>query len=65
MRMFSILAVIAATATPVFAANDAQDRAEQAKTITSAQVERAGFFTAGTSATVQEVAINILGDRNR
>ena len=65
MRIFSILAVIAATATPVFAANDVQDRAEQAKSSASSQVERADFFTAGTSAIDQLATLNIPGDRNR
>lgn len=45
MRILSILAVIAATATPALAHKDVKDREEKAKPVNSAQVEKSAFFS--------------------
>jgi hypothetical protein len=48
MRILSIIAVIAATATPALAHWDIMDREKKAKPINSAQVEKAAPFSLGT-----------------
>jgi len=65
MRTFSILAVIAAMATPAFAHRDLNESPVGAQTTASAQVEKAAFISfAGFNAAYVSNQNNVV-DRNR